>query len=532
VGADANRPPSEHSADALAAAGLGAFDWDPQRGVFTGSPELAALCGWERSALPCGLDALLARIDRADRARLGAALSAAFAGGTPLDCEVRLAVQPPALRWMRVRGGIRRDAAGDARSLAGVFEDVTARKLAEGEHAAALRRERELRELAERANRSKDEFLSVFSHELRSPLNAILGWNRILSMKRAADPEVLAMTARIERGARAQLKMVNDLLDLGRISTGKLRIEPRPVRLAAVLAATLDATRPAAAAKGVEILTRIDAPAAQVLGDADRLQQVIGNLLSNAVKFTDRAGLIEVSLHTHGPVVELEIADNGRGIPAELLPFVFDRFRQGDSSTTRRDSGLGLGLTLVREIVALHGGQVAVASDGTGRGARFTVRLPALDAAQSAAQDGHLALAAARARLAGLSILVVDDEADARAVVAETLRLEGAQVAMSDSAAGALARLHSPEASFDVIVTDIGMPIEDGYSLVRKVRQSAGGPRMIAIALTGYASQADREAAMEAGFDVHVAKPVDFDEFVPLIARIAHASGLPQPRHR
>jgi len=391
---------------------------------------------------------------------------------------------------------------------------------------AALERElaaeRQARATAEAANRTKDEFLSVVSHELRSPLNAILGWNRILAVKRAHDPEVAAITPRIEQSARAQLKMVNDLLDFGRIGMGKLRISLRQVKLSTLAAMAVDAARPAAEAKGLSISFE-PSGSGTVVGDPDRLMQVISNLLSNATKFTPRGGNVVVRVRESAEQVELSVADSGQGIDPNLLPHVFDRFTQGDSSTTRSAGGLGLGLTLVREIAALHGGSVAAESEGRDRGSVFTVTLPLArletrDGTQS--PDLQHAAPAGKRRLSGLSILVVDDEADARAVVAETLRLEGANVTVGDCVSAALAHLHEQDLHFDVIVTDIGMPEEDGYSLVRKLRALPSRENIVAIALTGYASRADIETAIDAGFDLHVAKPVDFDSFVPLIQRL------------
>lgn len=515
-----------HEAGALAAAELGTFEWDPAADAFAGSATLAGLLGCEPGAVPGSLGELLSRVHEEDRQAFGAQMREAAASRRALRFELRVRQDAGSLKWLCVRAGVFRASAGER--VIGLIEDVTGEKQAAADGAALIRRERALRAAAEQANRSKDEFLSMFSHELRSPLNAILGWNRILAVKRAGDAEVGAMTARIERSAKAQLKMVNDLLDLGRISTGKLKIDPRPARLASVANAALDALRPAAAAKGVELASAIEREGSEVYGDPDRLQQVVSNLLSNAIKFTDGGGRVEVTLRTSSGVTRLSVADSGQGIAPELLPHVFDRFRQGDSSTTRHTSGLGLGLALVREIVALHGGTVSASSEGPGRGATFTVRLPALRA-HGSAHDERLA---GRPRslerpLAGLSVLVVDDEADARAVVAETLRLEGAHVTVSDSAAAALQALASGADLYDVVVTDIGMPIEDGYSLIRKLRRAPCGEGVVAIALTGYASQADREAAMQAGFDAHVAKPVDFDDFVPLIARMTRATRGP-----
>jgi signal transduction histidine kinase/ActR/RegA family two-component response regulator len=385
-----------------------------------------------------------------------------------------------------------------------------------------LAEERRARAAAESANRAKDEFLSVVSHELRSPLNAILGWNRILAIKRAQDTEVAAVTPRIEQSARAQLKMVNDLLDFGRIGTGKLRIALRPVRLSMLAGMAVDAMRPAAQARGIT-LALSPGVAGGVIGDPDRLMQVLSNLLSNGMKFTPPGGRITISIRAVGPSFELRVVDTGCGISAGLLPHIFDRFTQGDSSTTRGTSGLGLGLALAREIITLHSGTITATSAGEKCGSTFTVTLPAASASQAANdEEGATRRIDTRPRqLAGLSILVVDDEADARAVVAETLRLEGASVTVGDCVRAALAHLVSPDRHFDVLVTDIGMPDEDGYSLVRKLRKLSARENLIAIALTGYASQADVEQAIDAGFDLHVPKPVDFDSFVPIIRRLA-----------
>jgi CheY-like chemotaxis protein/nitrogen-specific signal transduction histidine kinase len=394
------------------------------------------------------------------------------------------------------------------------------------ERSATLDHERRLRRGAESANRAKDEFLSIISHELRSPLNAILGWNRILTLKRANDPEVTAITPRIEQSAKAQLKMVNDLLDLGRIGTGKLHIEPRPLRLSRVVTGAIDLARPAANAKGIEIVADLAADP-QIRADADRMQQVVSNLLSNAIKFTPGPGAITVTLRHVEGFLELAVSDSGQGIGADLLPHVFDRFRQGDMSSTRHTSGLGLGLTLVREIVRLHSGSVSASSPGAGEGATFIVRIP-MSPTRSPTNRSHAHGAggahSCRSTLKGLSVLVVDDELDARTIVAETLRLEGASVTVCDCAGAALQQLRSPDAHFDVVVTDIGMPEEDGYSLVRKLRSLENGHHTLAIAVTGYVSKSDVAAAMDAGFDMHVPKPVDFDAFVGLVRRLTGKS--------
>ena len=467
------------------------------------------------------------RVQRSDRAKLTDAVDAAFATGVEVDLIVRTQVKGSGRQWVTIRGRTTNNDDGAVTELILTSRNVSsARRAAVGrqrEQASLLEQERKLREAAEAANRSKDEFLSVISHELRSPLNAILGWNRILTLKRREDPEVASITPRIEQSAKAQLKMVNDLLDIGRLGTGKLKVESRPTQLGRMVNIAVDLARPAAAAKGIELVADVTPGAGQMRGDPDRLQQVVANLLSNALKFTSVGGRISVHLAVVEGFSELTITDTGQGIAAELLPHVFDRFRQGDSSSTRHSGGLGLGLTLVREIVMLHGGSVSARSGGAGAGATFVVRLPAtrawLTTNDGDGHDGTRSLAPQS--LDGLSILVVDDEMDARTVVAETLRLEGARVTVTDSAGSAFKHLQAAGAHFDIIVTDIGMPDEDGYSLVRKLRRLQVGHRMLAIAVTGYASKGDVAAAMEAGFDLHVPKPVDFDTFVPMMRRLA-----------
>jgi signal transduction histidine kinase len=507
----------------LAAGRLGYCRIARNRHVVEASSQFKAEFGWPPDAR-ISWPELLERVQRADRAKFTDAVEAAFATGVEIDLIVRTQVRGSGRQWVTIRGRAVNNDTGTAGGLILTSRNVsTARRAAvdrQRERVSLLEEERRLRELAEAANRAKDEFLSVISHELRSPLNAILGWNRILTLKRREDPEVASITPRIEQSAKAQLKMVNDLLDLGRVGTGKLRIESRPTQLARVVNLSVDLARPAAAARGVDLAAELTAGAGRLRGDPERLQQVVGNLLSNAVKFTSTGGRIVVRLRDVEGFAELTVSDTGQGIAPELLPHVFDRFRQGDSSSTRHSGGLGLGLTLVREIVSLHGGTVSASSAGTGAGATFVVRLPLAPARSAVEIDSPLAGALPQS-LDGLSILVVDDEMDARTVVAETLRLEGAQVTVTDSAGSAFQHLQAVGAHFHILVTDIGMPDEDGYSLVRKLRTLQLGRKVLAIAVTGYASKGDVAAAIEAGFDLHVPKPVDFDTFVPMVRRLA-----------
>jgi signal transduction histidine kinase/CheY-like chemotaxis protein len=458
-----------------------------------------------------------------DRGRLDDAVRAAFDAGTDVELTVR--VQPPGrpLHTTALRGRTSNAGHSGRTELILTSRNVSAEQ---NEAAAELARERRAREAAEAANRAKDQFLSAISHELRSPLMAILGWNRILAVKCHDNPEASAIAPRIEQSAKAQMKIVNDLLDLVRINTGKLKIEARPMQLARVARLALDLARPSALAKGIELVALLDGGSGQLRGDPDRLQQVVANLVSNAIKFTPSSGRITVSLREVERDIELSVQDTGKGIEPALLPHVFDRFLQGDSTSARHCGGLGLGLTLVRAIVTLHGGRVSVHSEGPGTGATFVVQLPATRPWSGEPEEGEAQLPARAAphgsqTLTGLSVLVVDDEPDARTVVAETLRLEGAAVTVTDSARTAYEQLQN--ARFDIVVTDIGMPGEDGYSLVRRMRRlrAGSGPRIVAIAVTGYTSRDDVAAAMDAGFDAHVPKPVEFDSFVSLVRRLA-----------
>ena len=510
----------------IAASHLGFCLLDGETLELRANSQFKAEFGWAPDA-QLNWQSLLERIHAEGGITFADAARAAFTTGADFDLMVQATWPDLSTQWIALHGRAANDG-NNHRTLILTSRNVSAQQSTAAseaaERAAVLENERRLRSQAQAANRGKDQFLSVFSHELRSPLNAILGWNRILALKRPDDPEVASITTRIEQSARVQLKMVNDLLDIGRIETGKLRIEARPMQLAKVVSTALELARPAAALKGITLHADFEAGAGQLRGDPDRLQQVVTNLVSNGLKFTGSGGRICVTLRNTNGFAELGVEDTGQGIAPELLPHVFDRFRQADSSITRHSGGLGLGLALVREIVTLHGGAVSASSAGVGHGARFVARFPVRQPWRSAqTQDsGSCESGSDRASLGGLSILVVDDEPDARTIVAETLKLEGANVTVTDSASSAFEKLQEAGAHFDIIVTDIGMPDVDGYSLVRRLRASQSGRQMLAIAMTGYASTRDVEAAMDAGFDMHVPKPVDFNTFVPMVCRLAN----------
>ncbi len=381
--------------------------------------------------------------------------------------------------------------------------------------AAALEREQGARREAETASALKDQFLMTVSHELRTPLTAIYGWARMLVTGTMNEHQRGSALQTIERNARAQMHIIDDLLDVSRVMGGKLRLDIRSVDLAGVVRDAVETVRPAAHAKGMQIDVRIDEAAGAVAGDPERLQQVVWNLLSNAVKFTPAGGRVTASVHALRTGSEVEITDNGEGISAAFLPHVFDRFRQQDAGTKRRYGGLGLGLAIVKNLVEMHGGSVSAASEGSGRGATFRVRLPAIASAPALPQLPPSALPVSIAplpdtrRLDNLRVLVVDDEAETRELFTMILTAAGASVTCAESAADAMTRLHRNWA--DVLVADIEMPHEDGYALVAAARALAAerGAPLVAIAVTAYSRPEDHARSIAAGFAQHLRKPID-----------------------
>jgi len=394
-------------------------------------------------------------------------------------------------------------------------------------------RQHELTETAERANRLKDEFLATLSHELRTPLTAIVGWAEMLGNPQLDRVTSLRAIEVIRRNARMQVQMVDDLLDVSRIITGKLRLSVQPVDLGTIIIAAVDGLRPAAEAREIRLQLQLDAPAGQVSGDPDRLQQVAWNLLSNAIKFTPKGGGVIVRLERVGSHLELTVSDTGKGIAKDFLPHVFDRFRQADATTTRAFGGLGLGLAIVRQLVELHGGTVRVDSEGESLGSTFTVSLP-LAAMRGAVSDTGSALEQPEFKLPelecppelnGIRVLVVDDEADTCELLQFILEGCGAQVKTASSAAAALEAV--AEEVFDVLISDIGMPDEDGYSLIAKVRalSKERGGKIPAAALSAYAGEEDRIRVLRSGFQIHVPKPISPSELVAVVANLAGRTG-------
>jgi PAS domain S-box-containing protein len=381
---------------------------------------------------------------------------------------------------------------------------------------------------AQESSRLKDEFLATVSHELRTPLTAILGWAHMLRTGQFDGDSARQAFETVERNARAQAQLIDDLLDVSRIITGKLRIDVRPVDPNSFIEAAVEALRPAAEAKGVRLQKVLDTGSVNVSGDPVRLQQVVWNLLSNAIKFTPRGGRVQVRLERVNSHVEVAVSDTGSGIPREFLPHVFDRFRQADQKTTRQHGGMGLGLSIVRHLVELHGGTVKAESPGEGEGATFTVLLP-VSPVYHVEDEGERVHPAARDtlpafelfdRLDGLKILVVDDEKDTRDMLKAGLGQCGADVLVAASAAEALEAIG--QSAPDLVISDIGMPGEDGYEMIRRVRQlpPESGGRVPAIALTAYARVEDRMQALRAGYQMHVPKPVELAELAAVAASL------------
>jgi PAS domain S-box-containing protein len=412
-----------------------------------------------------------------------------------------------------------RSGLGEPQCYVSIMRDITARKKTEEKLAQLLVRERMARNDAEKANRLKDEFLATLSHELRTPLNAVIGWSRILKAGRLDNESAIHAIEVIERNAWAQKQIIEDILDVSRVITGKLQLHLGPVDLTSVVNVALDAVRPTIEVKDIKIETQFQQGLKIIAGDADRLQQVVWNLLSNASKFTPVGGVISVWIRQDETYAEIEVRDTGPGIAAEFLPHVFERFRQADGSTTRTHGGLGLGLAIVRHLVELHGGLISAENVSSGTGAVFTVRLPlpSMELSRESLPPAAQVQEVTEVDLKDVKILVVEDELDALDLLTIDLTAHGAKVRGASSAGEALDLLRSDR--FDLLISDIGMADTDGYNLIRQVRQqeSEKGEHIPAIALTAYARTQDRLRALAAGYNTHVAKPVEIKELVTVV---------------
>ncbi|HEY9669916.1 MAG TPA: response regulator [Waterburya sp.] len=495
------------------------------------NPRFQSICGL---TLEEGLgDGWLLSVHPEDRDRLRVEWSNWTITNQEYSSEFRVKTAEGLERQVHVRASPMLSPQGELLGHVGTVEDITDRKQAE-EARAQIIHEQVARKEAEAANRMKDEFLATLSHELRTPLNSVLGWARLLRTRSFDATTMERALETIERNAQAQAQLIEDILDVSRIIRGKLNLNLRPIHLKPVIEAAVEALRPSAEAKSLQLEYYLEASIERVIGDPDRLQQIVWNLLSNAIKFTPEGGTIEVRTLKAGLQAQIQVKDTGIGIKPEFLPYVFDRFRQADSSTTRSHGGLGLGLAIVRHLIQLHQGKVYADSEGEGKGATFTVELPLESCSPSPlnrppqaklrldSEPSSPEVPSATARtLSGLQVLLVDDELDVRELLTTVIEGSGAQVVAVASAQEAIAVLEKMQP--DVLVSDIAMPLEDGYTLIRKVRdqEAEQGRRLPALALTAYSREEDCQQALETGFQMHMPKPVDTDQLVKVVANLA-----------
>ena len=532
---------------ALEAARLGDWSWDAKTDVVSLSETAARILG-----VPVGRivtrSEMRKLLSEEDRERTRVAVDEALAKHTDYDIEYRLSRDNSEV-WISGKGrGLYADD-GTLVGMLGFVQDISTRKSNEEklrDQAEELRKLSEMRtrlyetaqkaraeaeqaaRQAEQSSRLKEEFLATISHELRTPLSAILGWARMLRLGQLSAENSAKALDTIERNARAQAQLVDDLLDVSRIITGKLRMDVRPSDPNSFIDAAVEAVRPAAEAKGVRVQKVVDTGAVSIPGDPVRLQQVVWNLLSNAIKFTPRGGRVQIRSERVNSHLEIVVSDTGQGISRDFLPHVFDRFRQADQKTSRQHGGMGLGLAIVRHLVEMHGGTVSANSEGEGKGATFTVSLPIAPVYQVDPSGGRVHPAArdllppddVTDRLDELTILVVDDEADTRELLRQGLEYCGATVSVAGSAAEAVAAITAKTP--DILISDIGMPGVDGYDLIREIRRlpAAKGGKVPAIALTAYTRTEDRLQALRAGYDMHVPKPVELAELIAVAASV------------
>ena len=507
---------------AIEAAQLGTWDWNLITDQLILDQGCKAMYGLPPEAL-CSIEVFFAGLHPDDRERIEQQVQVALnpASSGKYDVEYRtIGIQDGVERWIAARGQVYFDAADNPQRFVGTVLNITEQKRIEAEQEQLLAREQAAREAADRANRIKDEFLAVLSHELRSPLNPILGWARLLQNGKLSEARRAEALKTIERNANLQTQLIEDLLDISRIMQGKLSLTPAPVSLTFVICAAVETVGLAAEAKNIEIALDLDPEIAPISGDAARLQQVVWNLLTNAVKFTPNNGQVTVELRQLDEVAQIRVIDTGKGINPQFLPYIFEYFRQEDGSTTRKFGGLGLGLAIVRQIVEMHGGTVTAESQGENQGATLIIQLPVMQQVTLIASEPIHTQTEAEVLLDGVQILLVDDEPDTREFQAFVLSQSGANVIAVASGLEALQALE--QFTPDVLVSDIGMPEMDGYMLMQQIRSRPAnqGGIIRAIALTAYAGEIDQQKALQVGFQTHITKPVEPEELVRAIANL------------
>ncbi|MFN6963102.1 MAG: ATP-binding protein [Pyrinomonadaceae bacterium] len=498
---------------AAESAEIGLWLWDLKRGEMAATPKVYELLGLSRHD-SINEEVLLSTVHPEDRERLEASLRRSIDGAAKFGEEFRVVYPDGVLEWICAEGKAFFDEDGSPHKMTAAIRRITSQKTAEQELTRVYDLEKKARDEAVEANRAKDFFLAFVSHEMRSPLNAILGWAKILLTKQVDEATRRNALETIERSARAQSKLINDLVDSARVASGKISLEFRPTNLYEVVKVSFNAQKPAAEARNIDLEFNFNTDEAVVFGDANRLQQVFNNLITNAIKFTDDGGRITVDLTAGEDTVEVRVADNGRGISPEALPNIFKQFSQGDPSNDIRKGGLGLGLSIANILISKHGGTVQAMSQGLGHGSTFVVRLP-LKQVEDPAEDADSPQAELGARpLRGVRLLVVEDDADSREVLQLFLEQAGAEVRSVDSARSAMAALAEMRGRLpDVVISDLAMPEEDGYSLLRRLRglPSEVGGQVPALALSAFAGNENKQRAYEAGFDGYCTKPFDPD---------------------
>jgi PAS domain S-box-containing protein len=501
----------------------GVWDWDIIRNIAHVSEEYCNLLGFDPTTQEVSFEQWLTRVHPDDRTFATEVVSRTIQEQQEYyETDYRI-LHPDGIRSLAARAKVFYDAAGNALRMLGNVQDITDRKQAEMERDRLFQLEQAARAEAERANRIKDEFLAVLSHELRSPLNPILGWTKLLQTRKFDETKTAEALATIERNAKLQTQLIDDLLDIAKILRGKLTIDATPVNLAFVIESAIDTVSTAAIAKSIAlhpVLPNIG----QVSGDSNRLQQIVWNLLSNAIKFTPNGGRVKIRLERVNEQAEIIVSDTGKGINPDFLPYIFESFRQEDVSVTRKYGGLGLGLAIVRQLVEAHGGTITADSPGEGLGATFTVQLPLLNIEPEIKQINKLSQP--ELKLTGIRVLTVDDDPDARELLTVLLAEYGATVLTVGSAAEILANLESFQP--DVLVSDIGMPEVDGYSLIQQIRTLSPekGGQIPAIALTAYARVDDYQQAITSGYQRHITKPLDPEELVQTVVALAQAKKM------
>ncbi|HMQ02795.1 MAG TPA: ATP-binding protein [Pyrinomonadaceae bacterium] len=524
---------SSHLLFAAENAEIGLWFWDFAEDRIYATPRCNELFGLPSYGNFC-YDDYREAIHPEDREFVDGFVSASRVNGTRYEEEFRVILPNGLTEWICSEGRSFLDDHGRPLRMTGIVQKITEQKLAGAELASAHEREKKAREEAVEANRSKDLFLQFVSHELRSPLNAIMGWTSILLTKELDEPTRRNGLETIERSAKFQAKLINDLVDSARVASGRIRLEYRPTNLYDIVRDTWQAQKPSADAKNIELNFSSTSEKIPLFGDSNRLNQVFANLISNAIKFTPEGGRVSVEIETLADSVKVYVSDSGRGLEPAAIPFIFKQFSQGSIDQTKPNVGLGLGLSIVKILVSKHGGLVHAESDGAGKGSKFTVTLPYAEGAVLESPAEETAANEKRHRLEGLEIVIVEDDADSREVLELFLSQSGAVVKSFSSVRSAVEAIEKGEERPDVIISDLGMPDEDGFTLIRRLRSLApeAGGNIPALALSAFTAVESREKALTLGFDKYCTKPFEHDSLVMDILELTARNGahtMPTP---